>query len=79
MSLGYNFGNVQNAANDIYEMESIIKGESEELKSEILRGVIETHKRYKKEIELFSEFHKSHQNGNLAEDMLQELEIKLNA
>ena len=74
MSLGYNFGNIENAINDIYEMQSELYGE---LESEIRKGVNETAKLYIYEINVFSEFHKSYKNGTAYDFLLKNLTDKL--
>jgi hypothetical protein len=69
MSLGYNFGNVEKATNDIYEMKSALHGESQDLKNRIQKGVVETLNTYPFEIKTFSDFHKSYQK-NIKEEVL---------
>ena len=73
MSLGYNFGNIQKAADDIYEMEFLIQRE----RKEIITGVTETLRVYPKEVQIFSEFHKSYQKGTDFTVLLNELIEKL--
>jgi hypothetical protein len=63
MALGYNFGDLDKAAEDSYEMKSALWGKNYELKSQNRMGVKETQRLYPKEINIFSNFHKLTQDG----------------
>ena len=77
MALGYNFGNIQKAVDDIYEVKSILQGESKKLRVEILKGIIETSKIYANEVNIFSQFHRSYQQGTDYNVLVEELNKKL--
>lgn len=78
MALGYNFGDVDKATNDIYEIQSILNGESQELRTNIKNGVIETSTIYPLEVSIFSDFHKSYQSNTSENELIENLIEKLN-
>jgi len=62
MALGYNFNDSKLAVDDIYELQSIMNGESDELYQNIQQRIAETKTIYPSFVSVFSLFHKQSQN-----------------
>jgi hypothetical protein len=77
MSLGYNYNDIEKAIGDIYELQSMLHGESDELYQLLKLRVIETESLYPSLIKLFSEFHSKTQNGEDFSDVLLFIKSKL--
>lgn len=77
MSLGYNFGEIDSATGDIYEMQSALHGESDEFYQFLKQRVIETASLYPSLVKLFSEFHTKTQAGEEFSSVLSFIKLKL--
>lgn len=76
-ALGYNFGDVEAAAGDIYEIQSMMFGESERLRGEILDRVSLAKEEFPMEIEVFSQFHSESQAGMAFPEILDNISLRL--
>jgi hypothetical protein len=63
MALGYNFNDSKKAVDDIYELQSMLHGESDELYQNIQQRISETKAIYPFFVNVFSLFHKQSQDG----------------
>lgn len=77
MSLGYNYNDIKKATGDIYELQALLVGESNELYEYLKLGVIETASRYPELVKLFSDFHTKTQSGEDFSDVLLFVKSKL--
>ncbi len=77
MALGYNFGNIKKATDDIYEMQSALFSESRKLYKHIQIRVMETDMLYPSIIEIFSSFHKATQVNEDFEKVLTNTKLSL--
>ena len=77
MALGYNFGDIKKATEDIYEMQSALFGDSKELHKNIQLRVEETNRLYPALVNSFSKFHKETQEGEDFEKVLDEIKLDL--
>jgi len=77
MTLGYNFGNKKKATDDIYEMQSALHGESQDLYKFIQMRVEETAMLYPDLVKTFSTFHKATQSGEDFEKIINDMKSAL--
>lgn len=77
MALGYNFGDVNNATKDIYELQSTVYGETNEFYNSTLIRVTETAKQYPQLVNVFSVFHKLSQNSVPFDEVIDNVKIEL--
>ena len=70
MALGYNGGSIQKAVDDIYEMQSVLHGESSRLLEEIVNRVNLTAFKYPILVRAFTVFHEGRKKG-IAPDTLE--------
>ncbi|MFN8258147.1 MAG: hypothetical protein U0W24_20830 [Bacteroidales bacterium] len=77
MALGYNFGDLQKAADDIYEMKSALHGESNELYNKIKFNVRETSIVYPGLVKIFSLFHTKTQAGEDFDKVLNDIKLAI--
>ena len=78
MALGYNFNDTQKATDDIYEIQSILHGESQEFYNTVNDRVLETKSKYPTLIDAFSLFHKQSQSGVNPQDAIDNVKAYLN-
>jgi hypothetical protein len=77
MALGYNFGDIKKAVDDIYEMQSPLFGEGEEMYRTIQSRFVETASLYSFFVLIFSHFHKETQAGKDYEEVLAYIKLAL--
>ena len=78
MALGYNFGDLKKATDDIYEMQAALHDESQEFYRFIEMRVEETAALYPGLVIIFSEFHTATQAGKAFERVLIDVKSALN-
>ena len=78
MALGYNFNDTQKATDDIYEIQSVLQGESQEFYNMVNARVLETKSKYPNLIDAFSLFHKQSQAGLELQKVIENVRIMLN-
>ncbi|MES2851939.1 MAG: hypothetical protein V4698_03435 [Bacteroidota bacterium] len=77
MALGYNFNDSKKAVDDIYELQSMLHGESDELYQNIQQRISETKAIYPFFVNVFSLFHKQSQDGLPFNEVIQNVKIEL--
>lgn len=77
MALGYNFNDTQKATYDIFEIQSIIHGDSEEFFNSIYDRINETKSNYPTLVEAFSLFHQQSQAGLNPQDVINNVKAEL--
>lgn len=77
MALGYNFNDSKLAVDDIYELQSMMNGESDELYHNIQQRISETKTIYPSFVSVFSLFHKQSQNGVPFNEVIANVKMEL--